>query len=118
MANVGRGERLRLLREIGEISSMARAMASAAVGLKGWRAKVAMNEARRRVESERWLSVCEAANAKRERIIRKDAKQLDERVKALLSDESNMVSELASDESSKVIEATLTVESDGSITYE
>jgi hypothetical protein len=103
------GERSRLLREVGEISSMARSMAVAAIGLRGYAATKAMNDARRKLERERWQSICAVADAKRQRIILRDEKQLEQRVKTLLNGEASSVS-------IKVIEAGLAEDHYGSST--
>lgn len=80
-----RGARAGLLAEVGEMSALAAVMAAAAIGLRGADAAKAMTQAKRERASLRWASVCEAASERRERIIQRDAQQLEARVRLLLN---------------------------------
>lgn len=79
------GARAGLLREVGEFSRTAAAMAAAAVGLRGEPARAAMRRARRESERRRWESVCADAAARLERIKRRDEQQFGDRVRLLLT---------------------------------
>ena len=79
-----RGERRAFTSEVVEISALARAMAAAAVGLRGSDARKAMTEARRKLERERWSAVCEVTRSRIERAIERDVQQLEQRMRALL----------------------------------
>ena len=79
--------RARQLAEMREISEQARAMAVAAIGLRGERARKAMLEAKIGPVRRRWEWVCAETAGKQERIVARKVAEIEARVRLLLGPE-------------------------------
>ena len=81
----GLGARSGLLAQAGEFQRMAQEMAAASIGLRGWEAKAAQSQARRKYEARRWAWIIKRASASLERIILRDHAEFERRVAAVLA---------------------------------